>query len=598
MSGLRQQGQMFDKSMLYKELLKMKFDTVVVAGFSFDDRYQPLSGILPQDSKSGTENNSPSDPKPDQQSEDQKEQQEQQEHQEQSKEQSEQSKGDSNVQSEKKDDRQSRHRSRSTSGSNLVDGSFDCSSILIRDQANIAASEAFDLNRESDLKHLRDQLQVLSKENEAYRLCFQDDSDQSEEYVLRRKWFKFCGSAVWMDLYKVYFMVNRIVYAKDARRSHPTISVLSGQVFDKHWREIKGFKFPHSDLTFPTILPHDLDLGTKEDKSVIGSEDPRIILNEYKNADGARVQEPVIIFNARRTKVNWARAMNVYRPFNDPHEIICLTIKDKKRSFIEKNWAPFIDNSNINNEQKMINFIYNFNPLRTVKCSLESGECVKVSGPNFNPIDANDNAGVLRGGTNLVEIPKELLPSTEVTRNRKFWLGIARSHNKECGCMHELYRPHLFIMARSLTSEDSLELVYVSSMVDFNINPEPWSKRYSSKGTCKDGKSVLIPNSIAYWDVNPRDGTDYMGVTFSEADRTNKLIHIRGILKHIHKVLHVSGNKEGQDANAEKEALVERDADHKMEDVEWRNRLLGFCSTYLAGEYCEVAEKTFGWIEA
>ncbi|KAI5961285.1 hypothetical protein KGF57_001787 [Candida theae] len=584
--SLKQHGDRLDRSSLHKELLKMNFEPIKVSGFTFDGERQHLLATLPQDSHSDMESN---------QQHDQSNAVEEKPANDQSNTQEEKSAKEKSAK-EKSAKEQGKSGRRDTAESFNADGSFDCNTILVRDETSIAASKSYDLNQESDLKLLRDQLQVLSKNKDAYKLYFQDDPSQSEEYILRKKWFKFCGSAVWMDQYKVYFMVNRIVYAKDERRNNPTISVLSGQVFDKNWREIKGFKFPHSDLVFPTILPHDVDLGTREEKVVIGSEDPRIILNEYRNSDGDLMQEPLIIFNARRTKVKWARAMNIYRPFNDPQEVICLGIKDKKRSFIEKNWAPFIDHFNGENDGNSINFIYNFNPLRIIKCSLQTGECVKVSGPRFNPIDANDNAGVLRGGTNIIPIPDEFLPDTEVTRNRKYWLGIARSHNNDCGCMRELYRPHLFLMARLLTKEDSFELVYVSSMVDFNINPEPWSKGHSSKGTCRDGKSVLIPNSIAYWDVDYRDDADYLGVTFSEADRTNKLVHVKGILKHIHKVLHDSKKREVKDAGVGESAEpAERGAGRKTGEIELCNKLLGFCSTYLAGEYCEVAEKMFAW---
>ena len=57
---------------------------------------------------------------------------------------------------------------------------------------------------------------------------------------------------------------------------------------------------------------------------------------------------------------------------------------------------------------------------------------------------------------------------------------------------------------------------------------------------CK-GKNVLIPNSIAYWDYFLKaDATvehDFMGITFSEADRTNKIVHIQGFWHHILKAL-------------------------------------------------------------
>ncbi|CAI5755732.1 unnamed protein product [Candida verbasci] len=445
---------------------------------------------------------------------------------------------------------------------------FDCSSIKMINDNIIESSPLINLNKDDDLKSLRDQLLNMSETNAVYKLCFQDKEHESEEDILKKKWFKFCGSSVWMSNYGVYFTINRIVYTKEGSRNNPTISILSGQIFNRNWEELKDYKFPNSNLTFPTILPHYIDIGKKEKKEIIGSEDPRVILNEY-NEDGKTIQEPIVIFNARRTEIKWFRAMHIYRPLLDPVNIIRLSIKDKKRSFREKNWAPFMNS----HDNDYINFIYNFNPLRIIKCDLKSGECNKVTGPPFNTLNANDNAGKLRGGTQLIEIPENFLPN-DVTEKNKFLLGIARSHNKECGCLIELYRPHIFILSKSKDPEiNNYQLDYVSSLLDFNIVPEPWS---IGKSTCQDGKSVLIPNSIAYWDKIGNH--DYMGITLSEADRSNKLIHIRGLLPYLTQIL-----QKRLDQTDNKDTIL------------LENKLLGDCSTSLSEEYCEKAENLLGW---
>ena len=72
-----------------------------------------------------------------------------------------------------------------------------------------------------------------------------------------------------------------------------------------------------------------------------------------------------------------------------------------------------------------------------------------MSGPDFND-KSHENAGKLRGGTNLVEIPSQSLPKH--LRSRKYWFGIARSHITDCGCVGELYRPHLILISQEIRS--------------------------------------------------------------------------------------------------------------------------------------------------
>ncbi|EGW34540.1 uncharacterized protein SPAPADRAFT_54658 [Spathaspora passalidarum NRRL Y-27907] len=459
-------------------------------------------------------------------------------------------------------------------GEESTDSRFKCTQVEFHDDENLSATVATNLNNNDDLKFLRNQLKELSATKQEYRDFFVDKEDETEESILANKWWKFCGSAVWLEKYNVHFMVNRIVYSKDAVRSWPTISVLSGQVFDNDWNELTDFKFPNSDLKFPGILPHIIDQGPYHKLEILGAEDPRAVLHEFTNDQGELDQEPLIIFNALRTEIGWKRAMHVYRPLQDPYNITRLSINGLKPRLIEKNWAPFMDA-----EEGEINFIYNFHPLRVLQCSVYTGECNKVSGPDFNK-DPTKNAGKLRGGTNLVPIPASLLPKK--LSHRKYWFGIGRSHTKDCGCVNELYRPHAFIISRP---EDSLSftLDYVSSLIDFNMRPETWN---GGESICDDGKSVLIPNSISYWDIANTDSTekpeDYMGITFSTADMHNKLVHVKGWLPHIYLVL---DKLESQ--------LIQHYADVDHTFIE--NKLLGECSTFLSEDYCEATSKLQSW---
>ncbi|RLV93028.1 Beta-mannosyltransferase 3 [Spathaspora sp. JA1] len=459
-------------------------------------------------------------------------------------------------------------------GKESTDNMFKCSQVEFHDDENLSATSVMNLNKQGDLKLARDQLRELSKTKPEYKDFFLDGEDETEESILTNKWYKFCGSAVWLEIYNVHFMVNRIAYSKDGVRSWPTISVLTGQVFDRDWNELTDFNFPATDLKFPGILPHIIDQGRYHKLEILGAEDPRVVLHEFTNSEGELDQEPLIIFNSMRTEIGWKRAMHVYRPFKNPRDITRLSIKGLEPRLTEKNWAPFMDG-----EEGTINFVYNFHPLRVLKCNIDSGECSKVSGPKFHK-DPTHNAGTLRGGTNIVPIPSELLPKK--LNFRKYWFGIGRSHNRDCGCVAELYRPHAFILSRP---QDALSftLDYVSSLLDFNMKPETWDGKQS---ICEDGKSVLIPNSISYWDIEDLDDsakpTDYMGITFSTADMHNKLVHVKGWLSHIYLVL---------DKQASELKQHYADIDHTIVE----NGLLGECSTFLSKEYCKDTAKWQGW---
>ena len=91
---------------------------------------------------------------------------------------------------------------------------MQCDSIVYDQDLDLQVSQAVDLNKPEDLKFFRDKLNELRSLNNIYDLFFQDNEDEVEESILERKWYKFCGSAVWLDKYGVYFMVNRIAYSK------------------------------------------------------------------------------------------------------------------------------------------------------------------------------------------------------------------------------------------------------------------------------------------------------------------------------------------------------------------------------------------------
>ncbi|CUM52099.1 uncharacterized protein AC631_03530 [Debaryomyces fabryi] len=463
---------------------------------------------------------------------------------------------------------------------------FECKVVQFSDQ--MFASPAVPV--EGNLRRVRNQAFELAKsEYPIAKNCFLDRDDESEEEILKKKWARFCGSSVWLSKYEVHFFVNRIVYAHESARSRPTISLIDVQIFDRDWKELTNFNITLADgtvLQYPGLVKIDIDQNPKHKLTVMGPEDPRVVLRKFVNEQGELEEEPVIIFNMRRTEISWKRAMHFYRPFHG-NNTTRLSLRGLKPRFREKNWAPFFDDNDPDN----IYFIYNFNPLRVIMCGLSDGVCDKVSGPDFidSKADESKHVGALRGGTNLVPIPPHLLPNHLFFR--RYWFGIARSHNSECGCLKEIYRPHAFIISKNLET-DEFTLDYVSSLMDFNVIAEPWTE---NQAICKDGKNVLIPNSIAYWDhVLKSDSTvehDFMGISFSEADRTNKIVHIKGFWHHILKALNSKDTGQGSQSIARIKEY------YAGNNTELENELLGRCATSLAEQYCEDTAITQIWID-
>lgn len=127
--------------------------------------------------------------------------------------------------------------------------------------------------------------------------------------------------------------------------------------------------------------------------------------------------------------------------------------------------------------------------------------------------------------------------------------------------------------------------------MDFNVIAEPWTQNVP---ICKDEKNVLIPNSIAYWDhvlkLNTTVEHDLMGITFSEADRTNKIVHIKGFWNNILKALN------SKDLNQGPKSIARIKEYYSGDNTEIENELLARCATSLAEQYCEDAAISQNWI--
>ncbi|KAK6455351.1 uncharacterized protein RJT20DRAFT_46497 [Scheffersomyces xylosifermentans] len=457
---------------------------------------------------------------------------------------------------------------------------FDCGKIRFLDESNVKASDAHSIDQSRDLKMIRDQALRMNETGEfpIIRKCFFDKDYEKERDILKMKWFKFNGASAWLDHFEVYFVVSRVSYSRMKRRNRPVISLVYAQVFDKDWNEILDYKFPNSELSFPSILPIQTDEHPEGQNVFLGADDPRLTLRTVVDPETKiAYQEPVVIFNAYVAELGWKRAIHTYRPLNDAKNPTRMKIVDMEPKEREKNWAPFFDD-----DPSSINFVYSFEPLRILKCNLESGDCEKVEGPE---IEAND-AQPLRGGTNIVSVPSVFLPKG-IAATRQYWFGIARSHILGCGCLKRVYRPHSFLISKEINT-NNFTLDYVSSLMDFNINVDAWELGMDN-AKCTDGKNVMIPSSIAFWDTIHKDNKeenrvseDIMGLTFSEADRTTKVIHIKGFLKHIVEV--VSGDLGKVKDHYSNRAVILRE-----------NELLGKCSISLADEYCKETEKQMQW---
>lgn len=420
-----------------------------------------------------------------------------------------------------------------------------------------------------------------------------------------KQWHRFAGSSVWLPQYGLHFMVSRVMWSPSGIPNKAFASFLYAQLFDRNWEEVPEthLKVPYeekvtksvinadgtkSELTldttksfrnikFPSFLPISFDYHMHVDsgKYYWGPEDPRII--GRTNSQGE--VEPIIVFNMKNHKLE-KRVMHSYKPFSDDLQI--LKRRSGKFGYIEKNWTPFFGRQ-CQNEDK-INFVSSMDPLEVMACSLEDGIC--------DPLYENTKTpGPLRGGTQLMELPiDDQIPDHvrnlyKLPDNRKVFVGWARTHLKECGCGESMYRPNLIVFVEDYnpdTKKYYYKVTDVSEYFDFDITaPEWYMPKIASDGTLIEpepkqcvGRSVLIPNSIAYWGISailknnvlyrrqfysviptdeeiadknagkvmkqeykreaiPVEFEDYMGITLSGGDMDVSIVHVKGLLDYI-----------------------------------------------------------------
>lgn len=387
-----------------------------------------------------------------------------------------------------------------------------------------------------------------------------DDANKSEEDIVEQQWFQFGGSSVWLEKEQCYLMVTRIMHSPTGYKNIPRTSLMWIRALDRNWEEIKGknvsyldqalfdvdapvgdkeeflgkrtsdsatncelFKHNSSDYgscvmknaTYPKLA----DIRFEIDKVYNGPEDPKVVLREYNG-----VEEPVIIFNMNVHKgEEQRRMMHAYLLHRATNNLIQFEIEDREPLKIEKNWAPFFARNHSN-----INFVYQYDPLEILTCSLDTGKCRT----EYSEKEQSEREiGYIRGGTQYVPLPK-VLPHI---KDKQFWIGFPKLHIDACGCGDNFYRPMLSVLTRDSEGVYSREIS--SGAITFGLDVLSWDQKSSACG----GSNVLSPNSISYWEVVGKDARtgkidDHLALAMSESDSTSKVIVLRGVLDYILKM--------------------------------------------------------------
>ena len=455
-----------------------------------------------------------------------------------------------------------------------------------------------------DYRNIRRQLLSMDSHLSKEFSVTDEESNMSEMEIIEKRWFSFGTAAVWLKNEQCYVAYTRLIYSKAEDRGMSYISMIVGQTFDKNWNEIKGKRISFRDVKMPRqvvelvqSLKRKLDVSTNcgifepgtdayetcvseinknrfniekridllLDKYSIkyptvinipfvlrpewnGPEDPHVILREDKDGD-----EPIIIFNMNTHKGIKVHAVMPHRKI-DP--VVMFDIEDTELKVFEKNWSPFFFPSRIQSNNQYpgyIYFIYDYNPLQIIHCSLLTGKCKMVFHAETAGIDNNNGySGILRGGTQYVPLPN-ILPELE---NMNIWVGFAKGHVEDCGCGARFYRPTLTVLVET-------NGVYHLELVVPNIDFDKLVMGWNLKDTSCNWYNILSPSSISNWVVVDQDPItnqfeDYMTVTFSEADAISGRVTIRGLLNYILQVYHKMDIRETLPVNEETALAIQR----------------------------------------
>ncbi|CCH59312.1 hypothetical protein TBLA_0B04770 [Henningerozyma blattae CBS 6284] len=429
------------------------------------------------------------------------------------------------------------------------------------------------------------------------------EKDMKVEDIIRKKWFKFGTSSVWLEKEQCYLAISRILYSSEGIKTKPVVSVLRAQTFDKNWKEIIGKRIPRVDVDLPQNLEVELEKVDREfgisfscehlkgnptaydkclvkqangylkdsqrrdklldryfvtyptifrfpfksDGNFLGAEDPHIVLRE-KNG----VEEPIVVFNMDN---GHGRRMHAYLPHRSFDQMIEFKFNDEEMKSTEKGWAPFYKREY--NEESIsslsrgsIHFIYNFQPLEILKCSLNDGLCEKIFQTQSLGLESGSLLKDVTGGTQFRSLPSSL----PLIENKNIWVGFSKYKATDCKCGHSFYRPMLQVL---LESNGVFYMDLFSPSMDFDSDILSWDEKNFNCG----GINQMAPNSIASWEILKQDVAtqkyyDYMTFTYSESDTLSKAMVIKGLLNYILKTYTEKGIDEEYSINSHTDYIM------------------------------------------
>ncbi|RLV94163.1 Beta-mannosyltransferase 7 [Spathaspora sp. JA1] len=535
---------------------------------------------------------------------------------------------------------------------------------------NILFEDTFEVSPQKYLNADHDTFMTeLSKNPEFVKILEMARNKFKPTIPEEKQWLRFGGSSVWLPQFNCHYMVSRVLFTPTGIANKAFASFLYIQLFDSDWEELPAMTLetPYEEdvlkkalrgdgtfdelimtkilnfrkQTFPYILPisFDYQFDVRNGKYYYGPEDPRILLR----TNPLGFEEPLIVFNMKDLKLI-KRVMHLYLPFSNKLQV--LRKRTEKYANIEKNWTPFISKTkSINDMQEergdmKLNFIYSIMPLEVLVCEIDTAVCDFLQ----KPVKADyDYVGPLRGGTQLVPLPlSDMLPASirekfALPYNRQIYLGWARAHLNDCGCGESMYRPNMVIVVEdydSATDKYFYKLGDVSEYIDFQAYVPPWvTPKLDQQGNLIEetpkqceGRNVLIPNSIAYWDISSviKDGilyprkyfqriptdeeiadkkaakvikqkagsfkkranifgevtiNDFMGVTLSAADSDVSIVHVKGLLNYILKLPSLF----------EDSSVIDNDSIFQQRGYDLNNK----CAMQASDDYCKAYGKQY-----
>lgn len=377
-------------------------------------------------------------------------------------------------------------------------------------------------------------------------------------------WYKKSGSSTWLPDEQLHMVVSTIVYAPNDREE-PLVSFLRLQLFNNNWEEVKGRRIRYTQLSekeidsaikeyaksneerhlerislrFPSIL--NIPISGKPGRGTLGPNDPKILYKE-----GEYDSEPVIVFNMMTA--DGKRNMFAVSPFRAPKgpelEHPILKFKNvgssiSKKLSVDKNWVPFFDGINIGDSKSSrgyIHFAYTLDPLVVVKCSLDSGKCIKVQDNVKFSANAKNEEAFIRGGTPFYPVPRQVIQALNDVEHKRLqmWVGFPNVLIKENACHNDIYRPVFSLLVK----EDGIYRVeLLTGPLDLGISA---ADVCSNNGNAPS--SVIVAQGISFWDVastgvQENENSlpyykDHMGIIIGEGNNKIEMFVLKNVLNY------------------------------------------------------------------